>query len=120
MPTAEPGRQTAPEPRRLPGVLNLVGNRNWYFALSALIMVPGLISLAIPPSLKPGIEFTSGTTFTVRFQSPPTSEAITTELSDLGFKDSRVQGAGDQDFIVRTRPLSGNIDSQHGRTKAID
>lgn len=111
VPTAEAGRRAPVEPRRLPGVLNLVGNRNWYFALSALIMVPGLISLAIPPSLRPGIEFTSGSTFTVRFQSPPSVDAIASELSALGFKDSRVQGAANNDFIVRTRPLSGSIDS---------
>src|SRR5581483_11243468 len=48
------------ERRRLPAALNLVGNRKWYYVLSILIMVPGLISLAIPPTLRPGIEFTSG------------------------------------------------------------
>ena len=111
VPTAEGGRRAA-EPARLPAALNLVGNRNWYFVLSALIMVPGLISLAIPPSLKPGIEFTSGSTITVRFEHPPASvDLITNELTSLGFKDSRVQGAGDQEFILRTPPLSGTIDS---------
>jgi SecD/SecF fusion protein len=110
--TAEDARRAAPPtPRRLPAVLNLVGNRNWYFAISALIMIPGLISLAIPPALRPGVEFTAGTTFSVRFQHPPSTEAIASELSTLGFKDSRVQGAGGDDFIIRTRPLAGNIDS---------
>jgi preprotein translocase subunit SecF len=74
-------------------------------------MIPGLISLAIPPALRPGVEFTAGTTFSVRFQHPPSTEAIASELSTLGFKDSRVQGAGGDDFIIRTRPLAGNIDS---------
>jgi protein-export membrane protein SecD/preprotein translocase SecF subunit len=110
--TAEEARRAAAAPpRALPGWLNLVGNRNWYFALSALIMVPGLISLAIPPALRPGVEFTAGTTFTVRFQHPPSTEAIASELSSLGFRDSRVQGAGSDDFLIRTRPLAGNIDS---------
>ncbi len=112
VPTAPAGRRgEAPEPRRLPAVLNLVGNRKWYFLLSALIMVPGLISLSIPPSLRPGIEFTSGTTFEVRFQHPPSADAITNELSTLGYKDSRVQGAGNGDFFIRTRPLGGAIDT---------
>jgi protein-export membrane protein SecD/preprotein translocase SecF subunit len=112
VPSAVAGRRTtATEPQRLPAILNLVGNRRWYFALSALIMVPGLISLAIPPSLRPGIEFTAGTTFTVRFQHAPSPDAVASELGVLGFKDSRVQQAGNGDFIIRTRPLSGNIDA---------
>jgi len=110
VPTAEGGRR-ALVPTPLPGALNLVGNRNWYFVISALIMVPGLISLAIPPSLKPGIEFTAGSTITVRFQHQPSVEAVKSELTALGFKDSRVQGAGNADFILRTPPLSGTIDS---------
>jgi preprotein translocase subunit SecF len=78
------------------------------------VLLIGIISgtySSIPPSLKPGIEFTSGSTFEVRFQHPPSVQAITNELSALGFKDSRVQAAANGDFIVRTRPLSGTIDS---------
>ena len=40
---------------------DIVGKRNFYFALSALLIVPGVIVLAMF-HLKPGIEFTSGTT----------------------------------------------------------
>lgn len=111
LPTLEINKRPVREQRRLPGILNLVGNRNWYFLLSALIMVPGLISLAIPPSLRPGIEFTAGTTFTVKFQRPPSVQALRNEMTALGYKDVRVQSAeGGQDFI-RTRPLAGNIDA---------
>ncbi|MBI4301283.1 MAG: protein translocase subunit SecF, partial [Chloroflexi bacterium] len=42
-------------------MLDVIGKRYWYFLLSALIIIPGLISLAIPPGLKMGIEFSSGT-----------------------------------------------------------
>ena len=111
LPTLEPGKRPVREQQRLPGWLNLVGNRKWYFILSALIMVPGLISLAIPPSLRPGIEFTSGTTFTVKFARPPSTEALRAEMGVIGYKDTRVQGASNNEFIIRTRPLSGNVDS---------
>ena len=111
VPTAEQGKRVVQERKPLPGILNLVGNRNWYFLLSALIMVPGLISLAVPPALRPGIEFTSGTTFTVKFAKPPSTSAIQNEMTLLGYKDSRVQGSDNNEFIIRTRPLSGNIDS---------
>ncbi|MGI8549430.1 MAG: protein translocase subunit SecD [Dehalococcoidia bacterium] len=111
LPTLEPGQRPLRERQRLPGILNLVGNRNWYFLLSALIMVPGLISLAIPPTLRPGIEFTAGSTFTVKFAKPPASQALRDDMASLGYKDARVQETDSHQFIVRTRPLSGNIDS---------
>lgn len=41
-------------------MFDFVGRRNWYYLLSFLVLLPGMISLAIPPSLKPGIEFTGG------------------------------------------------------------
>ncbi len=94
----------APRPK-LPGWLNLVGKRKWYYVLSVAIMVPGLISLAAPPHLRPGIEFTSGTTFTLKFSNPPSSPALLSELSRLGYGDAQVQKSGSNAFIVRTRPL---------------
>ena len=52
---------------RAQNVLNLVSKRNWFYLLSFLVIIPGVISLTIPPRLKPGIEFTSGTTFSFRY-----------------------------------------------------
>lgn len=48
-------------------MLDLVSKRNWFYLLSFLVVLPGVISLMIPPRLKPGIEFTSGTTFSFRY-----------------------------------------------------
>ena len=48
-------------------MFNIVGKRGWYFLISALIIIPGLLSMIAPPGwasggsgLKPGIDFTSG------------------------------------------------------------
>lgn len=50
-----------------PGLnLDIVGKRNIFFALSALLIIPGVIVLAMF-HLKPGIEFTSGTTIQATF-----------------------------------------------------
>jgi len=83
------------ERTRLPGFLNLVGNRKWYYVLSLAIMVPGLISLAFF-RLKPGIEFTSGTTFTVRFQQPPSQQELVTQLRTYNLGEPTVTQKGDQ------------------------
>ena len=48
-------------------MINIVGKRRWFFLISSLLILPGVISLIIPPALKPGIEFTSGTALNIIF-----------------------------------------------------
>src|SRR5262249_42095344 len=98
-----------PPARRLPKLLEFVRYRRVWFLLSIAIMVPGIISLLIPPALKPGIEFTSGTTFTLRFAQPPSQADIRSTLSSLGIGDARVQKTTEGDFVVRTRVLTGDV-----------
>ncbi|MGH2588063.1 MAG: protein translocase subunit SecD [Dehalococcoidia bacterium] len=98
-----------PAPRRLPGILNFVGHRRLWFLVSIAIMVPGIISMLIPPAFNPGIEFTSGTTFTLRFAEPPSQQDVRATLADLGHGDSRVQRTSDGDFLIRTQELSGQV-----------
>lgn len=52
--------------------LNIVGRRNWFFALSLLIIIPGVIFYSLNmgrygSGLKPGIEFKPGTTIQMTF-----------------------------------------------------
>ena len=55
---------------------NIVGKRGWYFVFSALLLIPGIISLAMPPGgwavggsgLRPGIDFTSGSVMDMTFE----------------------------------------------------
>ncbi|KKK88725.1 hypothetical protein LCGC14_2740260, partial [marine sediment metagenome] len=88
--------------------LDFVKRRGFYYALTAAILLPGIISLLISPSLKPGIEFSSGATFTMQFEdeavgAPDVREA----LADLGQDDARVQTTRDGAFIIRTGGLEG-------------
>jgi preprotein translocase subunit SecF len=88
-------------------MFDFVGHRKWYYLLSFMVLLPGIISLIIPPSLKPGIEFTGGTTFTVRFAQSVNQEQVRSALSDLGHPEAVVQGTGENRFLVRTRELVG-------------
>ncbi len=90
-----------------PPVLDLVGKRGWFYLFSFLILLPGVISLIIPPSLKPGIDFSSGSTFTVRFEEPVTKDELSDAMTDLDHPEARVQGTGQNEFLVRTRVLLG-------------
>ncbi len=90
-----------------PPALDLVGKRGWFYLFSFVILLPGVISLMIPPSLKPGIDFSSGSTFSVRFEQPITKEELGGALADLGHPEARVQGTGENEFLVRTKELRG-------------
>ncbi len=89
------------------GVMDLVGKRGWFYLFSFLVLLPGTISLLIPPSLKPGIDFTSGSTFTARFAQHVTKDDLQTELKKLAHSEARIQGTGQNQFLVRTKELRG-------------
>jgi preprotein translocase subunit SecF len=88
-------------------MFDFVGKRNFYYLLSLLVLLPGVISLLIPPALKPGIEFSSGTTFTARFQNAVKEQDLRSELAKLGHPEARVQKTGENKFLIRTTELQG-------------
>ena len=62
-------------------MFDLVGKRNWFFLLSGLIVVPGLIFILLTPltngaaGLKFSIDYTGGTEWQIRFAGPQPSES---------------------------------------------
>ena len=89
-------------------MLNLVSRRNWFYLVSILVLIPGIISLLIPPRLKPGIEFTSGTQFSFRYAQAAENEEVKDILGDLGYGDARVQSTGENQFLVTTDEIEGS------------
>jgi len=88
-------------------MLDLVGRRRWFYLVSFLVLLPGIIALLIPPALRAGIEFTSGTNFTVRFAEDVESADLRDALADLDHPEARVQSTGQNEFVVRTKELTG-------------
>jgi len=86
-------------------LMDFVRRRWMYFGLSALILVPGLLSLAVPPALNGGIEFSSGATFTIAFENPVSQDDVRDALHDIGYDDARVQKTSEGEFIIRTEAL---------------
>jgi hypothetical protein len=86
---------------------DLVGNRHWFFIVSGALAVLALIILAIPPVLRPGNEFTSGTTTLIRFQKGLTEDDLRAVYASLGHSEARIQttNAGTE-FLIRTRELA--------------
>src|SRR5688572_8176409 len=81
-------------------------NRKWFFILSALMVVPGAISLLLF-GLRPGIEFQSGSLMTLHFAQEVEQSAIRDELGKIGFGDAIIQHTAEGDWLVRTRELKG-------------
>ena len=90
-------------------MIDIVAKRRWFFLISALVILPGLVSLAIPPALKPGIEFTSGSAMDLTFDRPVTEEEIRNELTRLGHPEARVQPKGDRSVFIRTDVLEQRV-----------
>jgi preprotein translocase subunit SecF len=89
-------------------MMTLASKRYRWFALSLLVIVPGLISL-IFFGLKLGIDFTGGTAWEVQFQKQVDTGAIVNVLAQHGYADSVVQQVGQQDqhaYLIRMKELA--------------
>ena len=82
-------------------MVRFVERKWWYFGLSLLLIVPGVIFLALG-GLKPGIEFKGGTLLDARFDSPPTIAEVRSVMSDLKHDEALIQVAEGGRIEIRT------------------
>jgi len=87
-------------------MFDFVKNRRYFYLLSGIFLIPGLISLILPGGLNPGIDFTSGTIMTVQFDNPVNVDQLRDALGQVGHPEAIVQQSSDNTFVVRTRPLA--------------
>ncbi|WP_434511705.1 protein translocase subunit SecF [Desulfitobacterium sp. AusDCA] len=103
-PTPKVHLETYEEVQKLhPLYFNIVQKRYWWFALSLLIIVPGIISLFVQ-GLNLGIDFTGGTMLEVPFNKAVTQTAITDTMKSVGL-EGPVQLSGDKQALIRTKAL---------------
>jgi len=93
-------------------MFDFVGKSRWFLLASAIIILAGVISMAIPGGLKLGIDFKGGYGVTI---GPKEGETLTLDqveeqLRNLGYTDAanRVQVLSEGDFYIRTRELTGD------------
>lgn len=97
---------------------DFVGRRRLAYAVSALVMVVCLGSLAVR-GLRYDIDFTGGTLVQLRFAQAPTVSAIRAGLARIQLGDSIIQRFGDpQEYIVRM-PLT-SASSEELRKQVTD
>lgn len=86
-------------------MIDFVSKRYWYFALSLLVILPGVIGLAVW-GLPLSIDFTGGSRIEMQFvNTAPAPAEVKTLMSELGFDDSVVQSSENNTIIVRAKTM---------------
>jgi preprotein translocase subunit SecF len=99
-PEEKPKDEPRPEPRVRR--LNIIGQRNVFFALSLLIIIPGIISMVSRGFLL-GIDFAGGTEFTVNFANQPSVAQVENAVAaDPLTSGGSVIQAGANGYIIRS------------------
>ncbi len=90
-------------------MFDIIGKRNWFFALSLAVTIPGLIFILLGPitggkaGLQFAIDFTGGTVWSIRFQDDNvTPDQVKNVFTAQGF-DSSVTKSGDKFIEIRTK-----------------
>jgi preprotein translocase subunit SecF len=100
-------------------MIDFVGKKRWFFLISLILVVIGIISLVISQiqlgaPLQMGIDFTGGTSMILQF-SPIDSHEVSwhdfqsqlrDEMAELGYDEARIQDAGEGDFIIYTKEIT--------------
>ena len=82
---------------------DIVGKRNLWFALSAILTIPGLIFIVLG-GLRPSIDFTGGTEWEVRYESQPSAAEVDAFLAEQGY-EATVTELPDGYLRIRTEPI---------------
>ncbi len=95
-------------------MFNIVEKRHWYFLLSALIIIPGLVamiySIAVFGSpVKLSIDFTGGTLLELRFDQPVQPAELRQVFVENGYSGTTVTTTGDRTLLVRTKPIESEV-----------
>lgn len=94
-------------------MLNIIGKRNWYFAISLLLIVPGIISLFLY-GLKLSIDFTGGSRLVLQYPQVVNEKKVE-DIKGV-FEENKIEVVtiqrSDKSVIVRTKPLDDKQDAK--------
>jgi preprotein translocase subunit SecF len=87
-------------------MFDIVEKRYWFFGLSFIIIIPGLIALALW-GLPLAIDFTGGSLLEVRFESgnPPEPAEIVQLYEEFDIGDPLVQSVGSNEISARSKTI---------------
>jgi preprotein translocase subunit SecF len=88
-------------------MIDFVGKKHWFFLISAILIITGIISLAVF-GLKWGIDFSSGTAITLQFEKEVELSQLRQELAGLGYGSATIQPAAGGEFLIRLPEISSD------------
>lgn len=92
-------------------MFNFMKYRYLYFAISLLVIIPGLIALVMF-GLRPAIDFTGGSLLEISFPQPPsqpvTIETVGTVTQDL-YQVTSVQTSGVDQYLIRGTTINNDV-----------
>ena len=91
--------------------MDFVSKRGWFYLVSLLVILPGVAFLALSPGLKPGIDFTGGSTLTLEFSADVSQTALRERLAAEGHPDATLQRLGDRTYFIRVKELADDSKS---------
>ena len=93
-------------------MFDIIGKRRWFYLISALLTIPGLIFILATPltagatGLKFSIDYTGGTLWEIRFKDPAvTPGQVRAILAAEGHADSTVATTSDGFLLIRTEAV---------------
>jgi len=108
--------------------MNLIKYKNWFFALSLLVIIPGIFALFVW-GLKLGIDFSGGTLWEVRFDEAKNvnPQSFKIFLDEKGAQVSSTAATSDSSILIRMRASDENkiselkkgIGEKYGQTKDL-
>lgn len=86
--------------------MNIIKHRYLYFAISLLVIIPGIVALIIW-GLPLAIDFTGGSVLEVTFANAtvPTNEQVIDLYTKAGVEDVQVQTVGTDGLIIRSKEI---------------
>lgn len=91
--------------------INIIGKKYWYFLISLVVIIPGIISLILF-GLNLSVEFTGGSNLTLAFPSKVSSanvKTISTVFSQNKIKIQGIATSGNQ-VLIKSQPVDQNQD----------
>lgn len=91
-------------------MIDIVGKRYWFFGLSLLVIIPGLLAL-IAWGMPLGIDFSGGSMLELRFPSGaiPSTEDVIGLYLQAGVADPSVQTVGTDGLLVRSKAMEDAV-----------
>lgn len=99
-------------------MLDLVGKRYYWFLLSLIVIIPGLVSLAVH-GLRLSIDFTGGTLWEIQLSRPVQPGDVRQVLAQNGIDDAIVQTADNNVVLIRMRELKEGSPEKEKLTQAL-